>query len=209
MTNHDYHLSDDSETHLSIIEQAKVNDPEAWTTVTSLYSPLIRHWAWKKGVRCPHELDNVIQEVLKRVYHKLHTFNKEQGKGSFRGWLRTITHNFVYSNQIGDARLKVLGGSSWEKLLDDLASDEPEMTSLFDSASEDRSSVESGMLFRRIMNWVRHEYSPVQASAFTGVVIDQRPARDVAQDLQVSVNVVYQTKCRILKRIREVFSDLV
>lgn len=199
---------DELDTQLTIIEMAKGDDPEAWNTVTSLYSPLIRHWAWKKGVRCPHDLDNVNQEVFKRVYHKLHTFSKPEGKGSFRGWLRTITHNFIYSNQLAETRLKIDDDSQAVDILNNFPSPKAEK-SLLDSSVEDSGAIESGLIFRRIMNWVRKEYSPVQAAAFTGVVVHQRPARDVADELKISVNVVYQTKCRILKRIREVFKDIV
>jgi RNA polymerase sigma-70 factor (ECF subfamily) len=201
--------SDDMLTRMSVIEMAKLDEPEAWSVVTSLYSPLIRHWAWKKGVRNSHDLENINQEVFKRVFHKLGTFKKENGKGSFRGWLRTITHNYIYSNHLGSEPLKTIGGSDWHVTLNQIARDEPSVGSLLDSVSGDSSSVESGLVFRRIMNWVKDEYSDVQTSAFKSVVIDQRPARDVAKDLEISVNVVYQTKCRILARIREVFKELV
>jgi len=194
---------------MSLIESAKADEPEAWQVVTDLYSPLIGYWAWRKGVKCPHEQENVIQEVFKRVYHKLDTFTKEEGNGGFRGWLRTITHNYIYSNQLGSSRLQTIGGSDWHEVLNQMAGDQPSVGSLLDSISDDSSSVESGLIFRRIMTWVKNEYSLKQTDAFTSVVIDQRPARDVAEDLEISVNMVYQTKCRILARIRKVFKDLV
>jgi DNA-directed RNA polymerase specialized sigma24 family protein len=59
------------------------------------------------------------------------------------------------------------------------------------------------------MAWVESEYSTKQKLAFKGVVIDQRPAREVAEELNLSVNQVYQNKSRILARIRKVFHDLV
>ena len=199
--------SDEMLTRMSLIELAKLGEPDAWSVVTNLYTPLIRHWAWKKGVRNSHDLENINQEVFKRVFHKLGTFKKEDGKGSFRGWLRTITHNYIYSNHLGSERLKTIGGSDWHVTLNQIARDEPSVGSLLDSGKS--SSIETGLVFRRIMNWIKDEYSPVQTSAFKSVVIDQRSARDVAKDLEISVNVVYQTKCRILARIREVFSELV
>lgn len=201
---------DDLETRITLIESARRNEPEAWQQFLHLYSPLIAYWAWNKGVTCPHEQENIIQEVFRRVYHKLDTFTKKDGEGSFRGWLRTITHNFIYSNHLGKARLKTVGGSEWQVFLNEIPRDEPEVGSLLDSVSDDASgSVETGLIFRMIMNWVKNEYSPTQTNAFTSVVIHERPARDVAKDLDITVNVVYQTKCRILARIREVFKDIV
>ncbi len=209
MTANNEFPDDALETRLSLIDLARRDEPEAWKVVTGIYAPLIRHWAWKKGVRCPHELDNIIQEVFKRVYHRLDSFTKKDGKGSFRGWLRTITHNFIYSNHLGQPQLKTIGGSSWQERLSQIPGDDPSSGSLLDSVSGDKLPLESNLIFRRIMDWVESEYTPTQKTAFTGVVIDQRPARDVAEDLKISVNVVYQTKCRILARIREVFKDLV
>ena len=200
---------DDLETRITLIESAKRNEPEAWQLVLSLYSPLISYWAWNKGVTCPHEQENVIQEVFRRVFNKLDSFTKKDGQGSFRGWLRTITNNFIYSNQLGNARLKTIGGSDWQHYLNEIPRNEPEVGSLLDSVNDDASGyVETGLIFRMIMNWVKNEYSPTQTSAFTSVVIHQRPARDVAQDLEISVNMVYQNKCRILARIRQVFKDI-
>jgi RNA polymerase sigma-70 factor (ECF subfamily) len=202
--------SDDAlETRISLIDMARRDQPEAWNVVIGLYTPLIRHWAWKKGVQCPHELDNIIQEVFKRVYFKLDSFSKREGRGSFRGWLRRITHNYIYSNHLGHQPIKTIGGSNWQDQLNQIARDEPSVGSLLDSVSGDSLPVESTLIFRRIMNWVESEYTPTQTTAFKSVVIDQRPARDVAEDLKISVNVVYQTKCRILARIREVFKDVV
>ena len=202
--------ANDLDTRISLIQSAKQNEPEAWQAISELYSPLIAYWARKKGVECPHEQENIVQEVLRRVFHRLDTFTKEENKGTFRGWLRTITNNFIYSNQLGQNRLKSVGGSNWQNFLDSIAQDEPSVCSLLDSVSEDgQVSIEDGLLFRQIMNWVNNEYTSTQADAFKRVVIDQRPAREVADELNISVNVVYQTKCRILARIREVFTDLV
>ena len=101
--------ADDLETRISLIESAKRNEPEAWHHVLSLYSPLIAYWAWSKGVTCRHEQENISQEVFRRVFNKLDSFTKKDGRGSFRGWLRTITNNYIYSNHLGKARLMTVG----------------------------------------------------------------------------------------------------
>lgn len=210
MTGSSKHSSDELDTRLSLIALAKKNEPEAWQIVADLYSPLISYWAWKKGVVCPHERENIVQEVFRRVIHGLDTFTKVENKGTFRGWLRTITNNLIYSNRLGEERLKAIGGSDWQQALNNIALDEPSVGSLLDSVSSDGSdSVENGLIFRRIMTWVSNEYTPTQTNTFTRVVIEQRPAREVAEDLKISVNIVYQTKCRMLAKIREVFKDLV
>ena len=78
-----------------------------------------------------------------------------------------------------------------------------------DSMEEDGDDDTRKLIFFRIMQWVEANYSESQSIAFKRVVIDHRPAREVAEELKLTPNVVYQNKSRILAKIRSVFQDLV
>lgn len=201
--------SSDILTQFSLIEQAKANEPVAWELVFGMYAPLIKRWARCEGVDCPYEVENVCQEVFAKIVKNLASFKRrENGRGSFRGWLRVITRNHIYTQRTGKARLKTIGGSKWNLQLNQIPSNARSVQSLLDSQDE-TDSFERSLIFRRIMDWVELHYSDKQTLAFKRVVIDQRPARDVADELDLTPNVVYQYKSRILARIRQVFSDLV
>jgi len=45
--------------------------------------------------------------------------------------------------------------------------------------------------------------------AFRRVVMEEADVKEVAQELEVSVNVVYLARSRILRRLREEFADLI
>ena len=208
MTQVEEQSSSDLKTHMSLIEKAQSNEPVAWEVVFRLYAPLIKRWARGNGVQCPHEIENVCQEVFARIVKGLRSFQKRSNSGSFRGWLRVITRNYVYTNYIGTSNLRTVGGSHWQQQLDQLPFDNRSARSLLDSAADEHPD-EVSVIFQQIIAWVESEYSATQSLAFKRVVIDQRPAREVARDLDISVNIVYQNKSRILARIREVFQDLI
>ena len=116
-------LSSDSSfsTRMSLIIQAQRDVPSAWELVFSLYTPLIRRWARGNGVRCPHELDNVTQEVFAKLHKSLRKYENRKSGGSFRGWLRRITRNHVYTNHFGEKMnvVKTIGGSEWHRMVND------------------------------------------------------------------------------------------
>lgn len=200
--------SSDLVTRMSLIEQAQANEPVAWEIVFRLYTPLIKQWARGNGVSCPHEIENVCQEVFARIVKSLRSFQKRKNSGSFRGWLRVITRNYVYTNYANRSNMVIVGGNEWHQQLQKIPFDGRSEDSLLDSQSDEHPD-EASLIFQQIMAWVDSEYSPKQKKAFKSVVIDQRPPREVAEDLNVSVNIVYQNKSRILARIREVFCELV
>ncbi len=95
--------SSDLQTQMSLIEKAQANEPVAWEVVFRLYGPLIKRWARGNGVRCPHEIENICQEVFARIVKNLPSFQKRKKNGSFRGWLRVITRQTI-STPITPAR---------------------------------------------------------------------------------------------------------
>lgn len=208
MTDTQDQSSSDIATQFSLIEQAQANEPVAWEVVFLLYAPLIKRWARREGVVCPFDVDNVCQEVFAKVVKKLYSFQRQENGGSFRGWLRVITRNHICTQRLGNSRLKTIGGSQWNLELNQIPFNSRSLNSIFDSAKEIESD-ESTLLFRRIMDWVEANHSPTQTQVFRRFVIDECPARDVAEELNLTPNVVYQCKSRILARIRQVFKDLV
>ncbi len=198
--------SNDSGTRFSLIVKAKANESKAWEVVFSLYAPLIKGWARSCGVQCPYDVDNVCQEVFAKIVKSLYSFKHRETGGSFRGWLRVITRNHIYTHHMGNEQFQIVGGSNWQKRLCEIPFDANR--SLFDSLSDEHPD-EKALIFRRIMKWVDENHSEIQCDVFRQVVLNQSPARDVANDLGINANIVYQYKSRILQRIREVFKDLV
>ena len=200
--------SGDVATQFSLIQKAQANEPVAWETVFLLYAPLIKRWARWEGVSCPFEVDNICQEVFVKIIKNLSSYQRRENGGSFRGWLRVITRNLIYTQRLGKTSPMTVGGSQWNLQLTQIPFNTHSANSLFDSEHHEDSE-EKSLLFQRIMAWVNENYSDNQQVAFKRVVIDQAPAREVAEELGLTPNIVYQYKSRILARIRQVFNDLV
>ena len=202
--------SDDPDTRLSLIEQAKKDIPSAWEIVYTVYTPLIRRWAKGNGVTCPFELENVTQEVFAKLAKNLKQYQDRADGGSFRGWLRVITRNHIFTNHLGDSSLKTVGGSEWHRRVNEIPFDNEAINSLLDSVSSAKPD-EKSLIFSKIVAYVdfRFRKQKRQRIVFRRVILEEHSPSEVAKDLGVSVNVIYQLKSRILAQIREFFKDLV
>lgn len=198
------------DTHMSLIEKAQRDEPSAWELVYTLYTPLIRRWARGIGIQCPHERENVSQEVFAKLVKNLRKFQRREDGGSFRGWLRMITKNHIITHHYGDRAMKTVGGSEWHRRVHEIPFGNQVLNSLLDSVSEDNPD-EKSIVFRKIVAWVDSYYKKRKRYriVFKRVIIQERPVREVAKDLNVSTNVIYQMKSRILAKIREVFTEIV
>ena len=204
----------DLETSDSLISRARGLDQGAWVRIVNLYTPLIDYWIRQRGIR-GHDIENIRQEVFVRLAKSIGDFSKTNNGGSFRGYLRTITQNLIYSLYRKD-QVAAIGGSGALSMMNQIPGESESLSSLFDSFSGEWTgihkgvySVENGILFRRIMAWIQGNCSQKQTDVFTRVVLENKRPRDVARELNISVGSVYQTKSRILSCIREEFSDLV
>jgi RNA polymerase sigma-70 factor (ECF subfamily) len=81
-------------TSLTLLQRLRENEPEAWSTVVRLSTPLLRHWCARQGVRGA-DAEDVIQEVLQAASASLAKFRRDRPTDSFRAWLRGITRNML------------------------------------------------------------------------------------------------------------------
>ena len=206
------HSRGDLDTSDSLLSGARKYEPQSWVRIVNLYTPLIDYWIRKRGIK-GHDVENLRQEVFIRLSKSIVNFHKSTSGGSFRGYLRTITENLVRSFYRKND-VKAAGGTGALLLMNQIPGDQESVSSLFDAYSGDQGpvnpfcSIENGILFRRIMNWIHGNCSKTHTDVFTRVVLENKPARDVARDLNISVGCVYQTKSRILSNIRKEFEDL-
>src|SRR5258708_1957648 len=87
-------LSVSPSTSLSLIQQARRQDPDAWRTLSRLYGPLVYRWARTCGLQAQDAAD-VVQNVFVSIFRSLGKLSLEGSQASFRGWLWTLTRNAV------------------------------------------------------------------------------------------------------------------
>lgn len=192
----------------TLIEQAKANDPTAWELLYELYSPLIGRCARSNGVSCPHERENVVQDVFTKLIKVIDSYKDLEGRGSFPAWLSTITRNHVLTKRNGE--LATVGGSSWQKRIDEIPHPK-DSVSQFNSDSvwerQQKRIEQKSQFVSKIFEWIDERYKTKERNRaiLRGLLVEGKTAHEVAQEHNVTTNVIYQIKSRMVAQIREMF----
>jgi RNA polymerase sigma-70 factor, ECF subfamily len=191
-------------TSTGLLYRAVQRQPDAWDNLVSLYGPLVYRWCRRWGLQAK-DAENVGQEVFLRVLQGLPAFRHDRPGDSFRAWLRRIARNCYLDHVQRQQRTALgIGGSESlkriEQIPDDHANDEdPEATDREDQA----------VLYQQAVQLIRREYTQRDWTIFERVVIRGDSPAVVATEMQVSANVVYLIKSRVLHRLREEFAELI
>ncbi|MHC4405110.1 MAG: RNA polymerase sigma factor, partial [Planctomycetota bacterium] len=179
----------------------KANEPDAWCRLAGLYGPLVYHWCRQSGLK-GEEAADVVQEVFAAVATGVADFRGEQPKGSFRAWLRTIARNKVSDHfRRRQGQVEAKGGSTAQQRLLEI----PQPTELSDEVSSPEAE---NALWRRAVEFVRAEFEDRTWEAFWQVTVGRRVPAEVADNLGMTVDAVYQAKSRVLRRLRQELSEL-
>ena len=180
--------------HHDFFRSASSNDPGTWETIVNRYSRLIDFWCLRYGAP-RSELDNHRQEVFIRLAGSIGRFQPRFANGSFQAFLKTLTRNQVISahretdpcGQAGSLPLDVLNA---------IAQDSPEEQR--GGLTETKSA-----LYQKVIHLINENFSAEHAFIFIEYVVQQRKPSDIAAELNISTNVVYQVRSRILNYLRE------
>lgn len=181
----------------SLVERLRANEAETWRRFVRLYSPLVYSWAKRCGLPNQDAAD-VLQEVFHSVSRHVGRFRRgaDAPAGSFRGWLWTITRNKVRDHFRATGTAAAQGGSEMHQRLQEVPEAEPESWSQSGECSR-------AALVRRAAELVRDDFEPKTWQAFWRLTVENHPAKDIAADLEMTPDAVYQAKARVLRRLRE------
>src|SRR5438045_859740 len=110
-----------TDTSASLLERLRTRpDAAAWERLVDLYTPLVRGWLRRHGVQS-EDADDLVQEVMTTLVRELPQFHYEGERGSFRGWLRTITVNRLrHFWRARQSRPRATGGSDFARQIQEL-----------------------------------------------------------------------------------------
>jgi len=181
-------------TSQSLLERVRQLDDEAsWARFTALYTPLLYSWARRLGAQ-PDDAADLVQDVFATVVRRLPEFHYDPGK-SFRAWLRTILLNRWRTNRRQPSPSPLAADPAQEDL-------GPVLVDEQDEAEYRRH------LLRQTLSLLQSEFSPAFWRAFEEHVLANRPAEEVAAQLQISTGTVYVAKSRVFKRLRQELAGL-
>jgi RNA polymerase sigma factor (sigma-70 family) len=173
-------------------------DDDAWRQFVQLYAPVVYGFARQRQLQDADAAD-LTQEVLRSVMTSAGRLDYDPARGSFRGWLFTVTRNKFLDLRERQRRGQGRGGTSAQAILADLPA--PEEEALWDEEFRRR-------LFAAAAEQVRKEFEERSWQAFWATCIDGKKAADVASELGLSVGAVYIAKSRIQARLKERVAEL-
>ena len=171
-------------------------DAGAWSEFVDLYGPVVYGFARKRGLQDSDAAD-MVQEVLRSVARNADRMDYDPKKGTFRGWLYTVTRNKIYNFLSSQKRRpRGVGDVSSQERLEAFA--DPTNQSEADWELEYQRRLSS-----KAMDRVKHEFQPATWQAFWGTAVEGRQALEVGETLKMSPGAVYVAKSRVLARLRD------
>ncbi len=173
-----------------------VRDQQAWSTFLEIYQPLIYRVIRQRRVQ-DADAREVTQEVLLAVANSIDQWEADPQRGTFRGWLTTITRNLVVNFLIKQSRHpRGSGDSDFRRGLESLPAPAGDESELFDV--EERRQI-----FRWAAERIRPEFRESNWEAFWRTAVEGQGAIEVARELGISPGLVYVSRNRIMKRLRD------
>ncbi|NQT38440.1 MAG: sigma-70 family RNA polymerase sigma factor [Planctomycetes bacterium] len=171
------------------------SDPLAWDEFFSRYWTLIFGFARHRGCS-EHTAEEIVQDVMLKVFEQKDLFNYDPVRGRFRDWLGTLVRNRVAQRRRGPAeRVRAQGGNS------DLAPTEPQAHDDGPAAAWEVAFEQSLLLV--LLDVIRREMDPRAYLAFELYALHDLPGGKVAKYTGLSRNGVYRAHKRAIRRLGE------
>jgi RNA polymerase sigma-70 factor (ECF subfamily) len=173
------------------------HDQDAWQQFVRLYAPVVYGFARNRGLQDADAAD-VMQDVLRSVVGAAKSLDYDPARGSFRGWLYTVSRNKIF-NFLAANRKKPgrgTGDSDARERLEAVAGPEWQLAESWDQEYE-RS------LAAVAMDRVQGEVQPATWQAFWQTAVQGRNAREAGAALGMTAGAVYVARSRVLARLKE------
>jgi RNA polymerase sigma factor (sigma-70 family) len=171
-------------------------DEESWKEFVHYYRGYVYNIASRMGLN-HHDAEEVVQDVMVKLWKKLPEFQYDSNKGRFRGWLCTVTANNV----------KLLWQSKSQKLDRLTPGEREELTTYLreiQAEPSDELAEQEWATYVITMAWdrVQREFGKNEKEAFEmlskGAGVDE-----VSQKLGIATSSVYVYKKRVTDRLKQ------
>ncbi len=173
-------------------------DTDAWREFVQLYGPVVYRFARNRGLQDADAAD-LMQDVMRSVARNAHRMEYDPKRGTFRGWLYTVTRNKIYNFLSSQRNRPRASGDpdAHERLDATPARDDGE------GPDADWEREYQRRLSARAMDRVKGEFQPSTWQAFWQTAVDGKTAAEVGAGLQMTPGAVYVAKSRVLARLRD------
>ena len=173
----------------------KLSDPraeDAWHRFVDIYTPLLYHWARRMNIPASDSSD-LLQDTFVHLYRVIPQFQNNR-RGHFHGWLHAVFKNKAL-DWLRNHQRQPLNGQAVVIAIDD---QQPELDEV-----EYRK-----YLTERVLQLMKNSFPETTWRACWEYVVADRPAEKIAEELGITVNMVYLAKSRVLRQLRQELAGL-
>jgi RNA polymerase sigma-70 factor (ECF subfamily) len=185
----------DVRTRKTLLEKLRVfEDRSSWAQFMSLYLPMMQAWGRRFGLQ-DDDVEELTSRLLAKLVNALPQFDYDPEKGSFRGWLKTITHHEVSTLARERGRGIPGAGLLWDQAdnVDDLVDSLHEKSQgMLRSMQDAVKEVESECQGEERKSW----------EMFQRIVLGGQEIQPVATEFGLSYHATAMRVQRIKKKVR-------
>lgn len=165
---------------------------EAWAVFHSRYRGVIFGWCQRRGLS-PEDAEDLTQDILLKLFQQLPKYRHDPAQGQFRGWLKTVVNNALtdFWRRQQQRPQHAVGGTAFLERQGGLAG--PEAAVELSSVIEDQAQT----IASAVLEQVRAKVKETTWQAFYQMMVEQRPAAEVAEALTLNVATVYKANYRV------------
>jgi RNA polymerase sigma factor (sigma-70 family) len=182
-------------THGSLLVRVRdLSDRDAWTSFVQVYAPVVYRYARRHGLQDADAAD-LSQDILRRVAGAIQEFRYDRQRGSFRGWLFTVTRNALQNFLTGSRRRSATLATYARQLSASPADEQSDDSQIWDEEYERQ-------LLAKAAEYVRPRFSATTWQAFWQTAVEGKSAPEISQALGISVGALYVARSRVLAKLR-------
>ena len=184
-----------------LVRLRDTQDREAWRQFVEVYAEVVYGFLRNRGLQDADAAD-VTQDVLQLVAAAIGRLDYDPCRGTFRGWLYTLTrHQLAKFLDRRKRQPQGTGDTEAHLRLDEQPGREPALDALWDQEYERH-------LFTWAVERVRGGFEESTWQAFWGTAVEGKSALEVADVLGMSVGAVYVARSRVSGRLKEQIRQL-
>lgn len=192
-------MSTDLSTSSTLLMRIRdIQDDDAWSQFLERYTPRIYAWCRRYQLQ-ESDASDVTQEVLTKLLKAMRSFQYDASRGSFRGWLKTVTNNAI-RDFLGSPTANDRG--SGDTIMQDHLAAIQAPDALADLARTIAAEAEQELL-QTAEALVRTRVQPQTWRAYELTSKQQMKAADAASEIGMPISEVYVARSRVIKQLRE------
>ena len=184
------------DTRQTLIMRAQQRSEPAWEEFSGIYRRYVYVVIRSMGV-AHEDTEDLVQEIMLKVWKALPDFEMGEGKPKFRTWLRTVTRNVVISF-LRTRKRQSTGMDELVKLKNDQYLASVRVSEVDEIAEKEWMNFISNLAFDRIK-----DHFTGNAIAVFQAGLDGESSQETAARLGIGVASVYPLRSRVKQRLLE------